>query len=65
MYFSSLLNGLFCVNERVTLFGRWEHGFTSMTMVGATNVGSVLLRHESVCRIFFFIKKYPETSLFF
>lgn len=43
-----MLNGLFCVNERVTLFGRWRHGFFSLTMVGATNVGTVLLTHEPV-----------------
>ncbi|CAO1405166.1 unnamed protein product [Diamesa tonsa] len=33
--------GLFCINERATYIGEWEHGFFSFTAVGATNVGSV------------------------
>eukprot|EP00095_Tigriopus_kingsejongensis_P007407 maker-scaffold112_size353035-snap-gene-2.42 protein:Tk07407 transcript:maker-scaffold112_size353035-snap-gene-2.42-mRNA-1 annotation:"phosphatidylserine decarboxylase proenzyme" len=33
--------GLFHVNERVAWLGDWEHGFFSMTAVGATNVGSI------------------------
>ena len=32
---------LFALNERVAYLGVWEHGFFSMTAVGATNVGSV------------------------
>merc|ERR1712001_115543 len=32
---------LFCLNERVAYLGEWQHGFFSMTAVGATNVGSV------------------------
>jgi len=35
------VQSLFCLNERVAYIGRWEHGFFSMTAVGATNVGSV------------------------
>ena len=33
--------GLFHVNERVAWMGHWQHGFFSMTAVGATNVGSI------------------------
>ena len=35
------VESLFCINERVVYTGHWEHGFFSMTAVGATNVGSV------------------------
>jgi phosphatidylserine decarboxylase precursor len=38
-----VLPSLFCANERVAVFGEWEHGFYSYTAVGATNVGSIRL----------------------
>lgn len=35
------ISGLFALNERAVYVGEWEHGFFSMTAVGATNVGSI------------------------
>lgn len=39
--FVGRVKGLFTINERVAYLGHWNHGFMSMTAVGATNVGSV------------------------
>lgn len=41
-----VLPQLFCANERVAVFGEWEHGFYSYTAVGATNVGSIRLSFD-------------------
>lgn len=41
-----LIPSLFVENERVALLGEWEHGFFSLTAVGATNVGSIVLTKE-------------------
>uniref|UniRef100_A0A0B6ZFD2 Phosphatidylserine decarboxylase proenzyme, mitochondrial n=1 Tax=Arion vulgaris TaxID=1028688 RepID=A0A0B6ZFD2_9EUPU len=57
------LQGLFNFNERAVYTGRWEHGFFSMTAVGATNVGSIKIYSdqelETNTR-----KKYPEHTYF-
>jgi len=42
----SRVPGLFSVNERVVYTGQWDHGFFSMTAVGATNVGSVVVAFD-------------------
>ena len=31
---AKLVPGLFCINERATYIGEWEHGFFSFTAVG-------------------------------
>ena len=49
-YVARRLANLFVLNERVALLGRWTHGFFSMTPVGATNVGSILLNFDSELR---------------
>ncbi|XP_047229248.1 phosphatidylserine decarboxylase proenzyme, mitochondrial isoform X2 [Girardinichthys multiradiatus] len=41
---------LFCLNERVVLRGQWQHGFFSLTAVGATNVGSIRVYFDQELR---------------
>lgn len=36
-----LIKPLFALNERLALNGHWQHGFFSLTSVGAFNVGSI------------------------
>ena len=40
--------GLFALNERVILAGRWRSGFFSFAAVGAYNVGSIHLSMHKV-----------------
>ena len=42
------IQGLFNFNERVVYTGNWEHGFFSLTAVGATNVGSIKIYGDEV-----------------
>jgi phosphatidylserine decarboxylase len=44
------LPGLFTLNERVVLLGRWRWGFFSATPVGATNVGSIVVNFDRELR---------------
>ena len=41
-----LIPSLFVENERVALLGEWEHGFFSLTAVGAANVGSIVITKD-------------------
>ncbi|KAI8319954.1 phosphatidylserine decarboxylase [Martensiomyces pterosporus] len=49
-YIARTIQNLFVLNERVALLGRWKHGFMSMTAVGATNVGSVVINFDKDLR---------------
>jgi phosphatidylserine decarboxylase len=49
-YLQRTLPGLFTLNERVVLLGRWRWGFFSMTPVGATNVGSIIINFDKELR---------------
>ena len=44
------LPGLFVLNERVVLLGRWRWGFFSYIPVGATNVGSIVVNFDRELR---------------
>lgn len=49
-YLQRTLPGLFTLNERVVLLGRWRYGFFSYTPVGATNVGSIVINFDRELR---------------
>jgi len=49
-YLQRTLPGLFTLNERVVLLGRWRWGFFSYTPVGATNVGSIVINFDRELR---------------
>lgn len=49
-YLQKSLPGLFTLNERVVLLGRWRWGFFSFTPVGATNVGSIKVKFDRELR---------------
>ncbi|KAH7226616.1 phosphatidylserine decarboxylase-domain-containing protein [Fusarium oxysporum] len=49
-YLQRTLPGLFTLNERVVLLGRWRWGFFSYVPVGATNVGSIVINFDKELR---------------
>lgn len=49
-YLQRTMPGLFTLNERVVLLGRWRWGFFSYTPVGATNVGSIVVNFDAELR---------------
>jgi phosphatidylserine decarboxylase len=49
-YLQRKLPGLFTLNERVALLGRWRWGFFCMIPVGATNVGSIKINFDAELR---------------
>ncbi|KAN0035588.1 hypothetical protein ACTA71_004870 [Dictyostelium dimigraforme] len=63
--------GLFAMNERVVLTGNWKHGFYSLTPVGASNVGTIVMDFDKELstndqshkyhKNEYFKKQYPST----
>lgn len=49
-YLQKTLPGLFTLNERVVLLGRWRWGFFGFVPVGATNVGSIKINFDRELR---------------
>ncbi|KAK4104788.1 phosphatidylserine decarboxylase [Parathielavia hyrcaniae] len=49
-YLQRTLPGLFTLNERVVLLGRWRWGFFSYVPVGATNVGAIKINFDKELR---------------
>lgn len=49
-YLQRTLPGLFTLNERVALLGRWRWGFFAFVPVGATNVGSIVVNFDRELR---------------
>ena len=49
-YLQRTLPGLFTLNERIVLLGRWRWGLFSVTPVGATNVGSIKINFDTELR---------------
>ncbi|KAL2167274.1 hypothetical protein VTG60DRAFT_1469 [Thermothelomyces hinnuleus] len=49
-YLQRTMPGLFTLNERVVLLGRWRWGFFSYVPVGATNVGSIKVNFDRELR---------------
>ncbi|BFZ05427.1 hypothetical protein BsWGS_08466 [Bradybaena similaris] len=57
------VQGLFNFNERAVYTGCWQHGFFSMTAVGATNVGSIKIYCDEDLETNT-KRKYPEHTYF-